>query len=173
MNDVSVTFDARAFYQASEIFKKDVVMARKRGMNKAAQLIRNKTRQLIKGTNPNLDKASTNPKYSDKISDGVMIQRADYNKLVGDDIVSVHVMGKRSSDSGTFRLRFFENGTVDRYTSSYKRKGKNGKVYRVKGHYVGKIKGHNFLKQASQSEMPKAPLMIDNEINKAIDKFNK
>lgn len=59
-----------------------------------------------------------NPKYNDLLSDAIRISRVDEV----DSAIKVHIMGVRSKGSGTFRLRFFENGTKERFQSQLKGK---------------------------------------------------
>ncbi len=56
--------------------------------------------------------------YNDALIDGIRVTgiKEDGNW------VGVHILGSRASGSGTFRLRFFELGTKDRYVSTYKGK---------------------------------------------------
>ena len=152
-----------------ENFKKEVLKARKRGMNKAVSKIRNRTRRLIKSS----FKKSTSSKYNDTLAEGARVSKYKDSSLVGEAIAGAHIMGIRKKGSGTFRLRFFENGTVKRFVKDHDRKNrKNGGKHKVKGHTTGRIKGKGFFKSAVASEISKATSIIEQELNKAIDKCN-
>lgn len=156
--------------KVDERFKKEVLKARKRGMNKAVMKIRNKTKSLIKSSLP--ASKNKNPKYSDTLLEGARVSKYKDSSLVGEAIAGAHIMGVRKSGSGTFRLRFFEGGTDKRYVKDHSRKNKNGGTHKVKGHYTGRIKGKGFFKSAVDSEISKASSIIEQELNKAIDKCN-
>ena len=50
--------------------------------------------------------------YKDKLIDAVRVSKV---QSTGDEVTTkVHIMGVRSSGSGTFRARFFEGGTKER-----------------------------------------------------------
>lgn len=152
-----------------ENFKKEVLKARKRGMNKAVSKIRNRTRSLIKSS----FKKSTSSKYNDTLAEGARVSKYKESSLVGEAIAGAHIMGIRKKGSGTFRLRFFENGTAKRFVKDHDRKNrKNGGKHKVKGHTTGRIKGKGFFKSAVASEISKATSIIEQELNKAIDKCN-
>ena len=157
--------------QISDELRKEILKARKRGMNKAAMKIRNKTRSLIKSAFP----ASTKPnsKYSDKIIEGARVSKYRESTLAGEAVAGVHIMGVRNKSSQTFKLRFFEGGTVERFTKSYKRKNRvNGGMHNVKAHRTGSIKGKGFFSSAVQSELQNAPSVIEQELIKAVIKCN-
>ena len=152
-----------------ENFKKEVLKARKRGMNKAVSKIRNRTRSLIKSS----FKKSTSSKYNDTLAEGARVSKYKDSSLVGEAIAGAHIMGIRKKGSGTFRLRFFENGTAKRFVKDHDRKNrKNGGKHKVKGHTTGRLKGKGFFKSAVASEISKATSIIEQELNKAIDKCN-
>ncbi len=165
MNDLIIQWKS-----ISDDLRKEIVKGRKRGMMKAVRNIRNKTKSLLKRLLPNSTKS--NPKYNDKLIDAVRVSKFREIDFLGESVASVHIMGTRSKSSGTYRTRFFENGTVDRHTKDYKRKSKSGKLYHVKGHRTGKIIGLNFFSEAVSSELKNAPSVIESELIKAIQKCN-
>ena len=89
-------------------------------------------------------------------------------KVEGDTVTTkVHVLGVRSSGSGTYRARFFEGGTQPRettedYTDSL------GRTYK-KGKPLGRIKALNYFQQA-QSAMSNVTVSLDKVINDLIAK---
>lgn len=166
MNDLVSQWD-----KVDERFKKEVVKARKRGMNKAVMKIRNTARKLIKSSLP--ASKNKNPKYSDTLLDGARVSKYKDSSLVGEAIAGAHIMGVRKSGSGTFRLRFFESDTDRRFIKDHEQKNrKNGGTHKVKGHFTGRIKGKRFFKSAVDTEISKASSIIEQELNKAIEKCN-
>ena len=166
MNDLVTQWD-----KVSDEFKKEVLKARRRGMNKAVSKIRNATKKLIKSTFPNATKSSD--KYNDSLIEGARVSKYRESTLVGEAVAGTHIMGLRKKGSGTFRLRFFEGGTDKRFIKDHKRRNpKNGGMHHVKGHYTGSIKGKGFFKSAVDSEINNASSIIEEELNKAIDKCN-
>lgn len=112
-----------------------------------------------------IDLAKKTDKYNDSLEDGVIMRKAKGN--YDEDIYSiVHIMGTRSTGSGTFRLRFFEKGTKDRYQQSSN--GMNLKKPRFLGH----IKPYWFFKNANSTIESRLDQIYIEEIGKAIDKIN-
>lgn len=99
------------------------------GIRKSAQILINRTKALIKSSLHNTTKP--NRFNGKKMVNGVKF-KADREKLEG----KVHIMGD-------FRLKFFEKGTVERFT-----RGKKGFRSGRKGHSTGAIKSIGFFKQA-------------------------
>lgn len=152
-----------------ERFKKEILKARRKGMNKAVMKIRNKTKSLVKSS----FNKSNSSKYSDKLEDAARVSKFKDSTLVGEAIAGAHIMGIRKKGSGTFRLRFFESDTQKRFVKDHTRKNrKNGGIHKVKGHTTGRIKGRGFFKSAVDSEISKATSIIEQELIKAIDKCN-
>lgn len=150
-------------------FRKEILKARRRGMNKAVMAIRNKTRSLVKTglgrTNRNL--------YNDKIWEGARVSKYKEIESLNEAIAAVHIMGTSKKGSGTYRLRFFENGTKERKTNDYIRTHpKTGRRFKVSGHYIGKIGPKEFFKNAVSETINKAPNIIEAEIKKAIERCN-
>lgn len=88
--------------------------------------------------------ASKNSNYVDTISDAVMMSKMDGTG------VTVHVLGHRGKGSQTYKARFFEKGTKDRYAKSWK--GKRLKKKR----YMDRIKDLRFFRKAVTSNQQKA-----------------
>ena len=88
--------------------------------------------------------------YSDTLLDAVRQQKNDSamarsNGQFGRTFV--HILGVNASSSGTFRARFFENGTVERETGA-DYKDSIGRLYPA-GQRRGKLKALNYLKDAT------------------------
>lgn len=120
----------------------------KRALYRAAYFLREKIQNQLISSLP----ASTkrNPKYSDTLVDAVQFTRVDGASLV------VNAMGNRKPKSGTFRARFFEEGTVERF-----HKKRNGiRLKRKKS--VGHIKPYKFFSSAvSANENAAIQIMRD------------
>lgn len=99
--------------------------------------------------------AKTNPDYSDTLLDAVRqgsnaTNRSD--EIFGRSIV--HVLGSRDSDSGTYRARFFELGTIERHQKKVRYTDDNGKLKTKKfknPKSLGKITALKYLAEASKS----------------------
>lgn len=152
-------------------FVNEIIKARKRGLNKAVSKIRNTTVRNIRSKFPNASKPSKY--FNDRMIEGARVVKYHESTLIGDGIAGAHVLGTQKKGSGTFRLRFFEGGTKERFVKTHKRKNrKNAGTHTVKGHSVGKIKGLKFFDGAVSSELKNAKSIIDNELKKAIEKCN-
>ena len=103
--------------------------------------------------------------FKDKLIDAVRVSKI---KVEGDEIkTAVHVLGVRSSGSGTYRARFFEGGTQARETSK-EYTDSLGRTYK-KGKPLGRIKALNFFQKA-QSVMSNLTVSLDKVINDLINK---
>lgn len=129
--------------------------AEKRALYRAAYFFREKIRQQLSTALP----ASTkrNPKYSDTLVDAVGFTKVDGASLV------VNAMGNRRPNSGTYRTRFFEDGTVERFHK--KRNGINLK----KKKSVGKIKPLKFFSSAVQANENAAIKLMQDVISEYVD----
>ena len=142
MNKIKVEIDdsqVQAVFSALNVKnQKKTLMG---GIRKSAQILINRTKALIKSNLNNTTKA--NRFNGKKMVNGVKF-KADREKLEG----KVHIMGD-------FRLKFFEKGTVERFTKGRKkiwnggfRGGRRDYNRKGKGHSTGAIKSIGFFKQA-------------------------
>lgn len=91
--------------------------------------------------------------YKDKLIDAVRVSKV---QSTGDEVTTkVHIMGVRSSGSGTFRARFFEGGTKERQSKSGKK--------------LGKIEALNFFAKAENS-MSNLTVSLDQVLTNLINK---
>lgn len=135
----------------------------KRALNKAAVALKDLTKSNFASLD--LNQHSTNSKYNDSLEDGIKMVKARGN--YDEDFYStVHIMGNMASGSGTFRLRFFEKGTQDRFQQSI-----HGKPLQ-KPRYVGQIKPNWFFKNANQQIESQLDNIYLKEIDKSIEKVN-
>lgn len=153
----------KVFDQFAELTVKEMTAAVKRALKKGAQALR---KQTVSNMEASFNSTARNPLYSDRITDAARVSKvsADY----GEDMeVKVHIMGTQKSGSGTYRARFFENGTVDRYAKTWR-----GKPL-TKQRYLGRLQSKGFFTAANSSVLPSLPSMYMTEIDKAIQKMNK
>ena len=103
--------------------------------------------------------------YNDKVEDAVMISKVDGG--FEDELSQrVHVMGIRKSGSQTYKFRFLEKGTKERYATKWK-----GNTLK-KPRRLGKIDGRWFFKNAQNQVFPNLPSIYLAEIEKTINKLN-
>lgn len=131
-----------------EKMREELPRAEKRALYHAAYFLRDKIRQSLISSIPKAD--SHNPKYSDTLIDAIGFTKVDGASL------NINAMGNRRKNSGTFRTRFFENDTKDRYQKTYK--GIKLKKKRFLGHITGT---HFFANSVSQNESQAVSLMRD------------
>ena len=116
--------------------------AEKRALYRAAYFLRDKIRQSLTSSLPKA--TNRNPKYSDTLIDAIGFTKVDGASL------NINAMGNRKKTSGTYRTRFFENDTRDRYQKSYR--GQKLKKKRFLGH----ITGTHFFRNAVEANQPAA-----------------
>ncbi|MEE3443222.1 MAG: hypothetical protein VZQ49_00045 [Methanobrevibacter sp.] len=116
--------------------------AERRALYRAAYFLRDKIRQSLTSSLPKA--TNRNPKYSDTLIDAIGFTKVDGASL------NINAMGNRKKTSGTYRTRFFENDTRDRYQKSYK--GQKLKKKRFLGH----ITGTHFFRNAVEANQPAA-----------------
>lgn len=104
---------------------------------RAAYALREKLRHSLVSSLPKA--IQRNPRYSDTLVDAIGFTKVDGASL------NVNAMGTRKSSSGTYRTRFFEAGTKDRY-----QKTRNG-IRLKKKKFIGKIKPTNFFSSTVQA----------------------
>lgn len=103
------------------------------------------------------------PKYDDVLTDAIL-----YGKPQGNDqgkIIKISILGNRNSKSGTFRLRFFENGTKDRYQKTYA-----GKKLHPK-RFLGHINALNFFHDAVVQNEQQVAQAMEEIINKKMSEI--
>lgn len=131
----------------------DIDRIEKRVLRKGLNEIRKTAKSNLRKALPNATKRS--PYYDDTLMSGVMQSiTQEGHEIIG----KVHVMGTRRSASGTFRLRFFEGGTVDR-------------VKKSTGKSTGKIEPLNFFNNAVSSSEGAALTKIEQEWDNEIEKL--
>lgn len=139
----------------ADLSLKEITKATKSALKKAAATLKANTQRNVLAELG--DAATSRGRYFDTLVDGVRITK--YNNR--EDSIAVHIMGSRATGSGTFRLRFFEGGTVGRMTS-----GRGTEKYPN-----GDITAHNFFADAIKST--NTDNIIVTQIDKVVEKINK
>lgn len=130
----------------------------------------NLTQSVVNRNNPHWYKGNL-VTYSDKMEDAVRLGRYDKGGYVGDQSIKVHIMGTRNTGSGTYRARFIEKGTKERYAKTAR--NRNHELIRLKKpKRLGRISGRWFFKNAQQQVIPSLPGLYMREIDKTINKLN-
>jgi len=143
-----------------EEMKRELPKAEKRALYRAAYFLRDKIRQSLVSSLP---KATVkNPRYSDTLVDAVGFTRPDGASI------NINAMGNRKPTSGTYRARFFENDTKDRYQKTYRG------VKLKKKRYLGHITGTHFFNNAVQSNESAAVQLMREVISEYVQEiYNK
>lgn len=134
--------------------------AEKKALYRAAYFLRDKIRQSLTSSLPKA--TNRNPKYSDTLIDAVGFTKVDGASL------NINAMGNRKKTSGTYRTRFFENDTRDRYQKSYK-----GQKLKKK-HFLGHITGTHFFSNAVEANKQAATELMRESISEFVEEiYNK
>ncbi len=139
--------------------KEELPRAEKRALYRAAYFLRDKIRQSLVAAIPKA--AQPNPKYNDTLVDAVGFTRVDGASL------NVNAMGTRKTGSGTYRTRFFEEQTRDRY-----QKTRNG-VRLKKKKYLGHVGPTHFFRDAVQANQNQAVELMREVINQYVQEIYK
>lgn len=123
---------------------------------KGAEVLKNQTRANFSSALPASNEQGM--KYNDRLIDAIRNSRTE------GDFIIVHVLGTRQSGSGTFRARFFEKGTIDRYQKTY------AGVPLKKKKYLGRIKPLRFFASAITSTQSQVISTMQNAIDFMIKK---
>lgn len=166
MSNTKFEIDAKNLEEIiNQLSGKEMAKAQKRALSKAGRLLFKQTKQNVASMVPNSRKP--NPKYSDTLYDGVRIgvqQDSDFRWFV-----KVHVLGSRGKTSGTFRLRFFEGGTVPRKTKNAYT-DKLGRTYPA-GQNRGQLRAINFFSSAVSAKQSEVIDAIETNLLEEIQKI--
>lgn len=126
----------------------------KKALYRAAIFMRDQIRNEMIAKIP---KANTrNPKYIDTLADAVGFTHPEGGSL------NVNALGNRKSGSGTYRARFFEKGTQERY-----QRRRNG-IKLKKKKSVGKLPAKPFFQGAVQASQNQAVELMRDTITKYV-----
>lgn len=166
MSNTKFEIDAKNLEEIiNQLSGKEMAKAQKRALSRAGRLLFKQTKQNVASMVPNSRKP--NPKYSDTLYDGVRIgvhQDSDFRWFV-----KVHVLGSRGKTSGTFRLRFFEGGTVPRKTKNAYT-DKLGRTYPA-GQNRGQLRAINFFSSAVSAKQSEVIDAIETNLLEEIQKI--
>lgn len=166
MSKVNIDISTEDLEQVlDQLSGKEMMSAQRRALSRAGRLLYKKTQQNAASSVPKV--RQPNPKYSDTMYEGVRMsvtQEKDFRWYF-----KVHILGTRKKTSGTFRLRFFEGGTVPRKTR-YSYTDKLGRTYPA-GLNRGSLKGTNFFSSAVSASESQVLTAIEENLVKEIQKI--
>lgn len=145
----NIEFDASRFYAFVESMdKKTMNKAERDALRKSVRIVSGQTRRNLRGRWPK----SFSAKGGRKPSEGVVanVQKSTKGELYG----QVHIMGTGKPDSRGYLLRFFEMGTVERFTKVRSRAYRGRSVSELRSRmmgYRGRIKPLWFFRDAVAS----------------------
>lgn len=143
-----------SFIGAFEEISERMPRVEKYALYKAAAYLRDAVRKSIISNVPK--STIRNPKYNDTLADAARFTRVDGASL------TVHALGTRQKGSGTFRTRFFETNTRERYQKTFR--GVKLKKKRRLGH----ITGTNFFSSAIEANRTAAEQIMADVITKYV-----
>ena len=121
MSKTGIEIIQDTFSKSAEEVLKVMPKAEKSALRRGATVIKNAAKKNFRALGL---KKSSKSKYSDRLIDAIRSSKPNDGQII------VHTMGTRKSSSGTFRTRFFEAGTQERF---YKTKtGKKKSIGRIK-----------------------------------------
>lgn len=144
------------YQQFLDFNQKEMRQALRGGITNAANQLRSGTKRNVRAMLPAA--RNYNPRFDDTMLDAVKRSKIIETKK-GEMSTKVHIMGTRATGSGTYRLRFFEKGTRERYT-------------RTGHHYRGRIVPLWFFRTANQVWESQYDSIMDAAMAKAIQKTN-
>lgn len=151
-----ITLSVRGSFKGNfDEIAKEMPNIEKRALYRAAYFLRDKIRESLISAVPKA--TQKNPKYTDTLVDAVGFSRVDGAST------TINAMGTRKTGSGTYRTRFFEEGTVKRY-----HKKRNGiRLKRKK--YIGYIKPTKFFSSAVNANKDAAVKLMEDVITEYVD----
>lgn len=152
------------FNKFKELTGKEMDIAIRKAIRTAAKEIKDKTIQNAESGIKTYDNHPDSPYNGDTILDAPRVSKIEDRYDEDDLSIKVHVMGSRKSDSQTYRFRFLEKGTKDRYQLTYRGKELN------KPRYIGRITPRYYFKKANEETNVES--IYVRELDKAINKIN-
>ena len=151
-----ITLSIRGSFKGNfDEIAKEMPNIEKRALYRAAYFLRDKIRESLISAVPKA--TQKNPKYTDTLVDAVGFSRVDGAST------TINAMGTRKTGSGTYRTRFFEEGTVKRY-----HKKRNG-VRLKKKKYIGFIKPTHFFSSAVNANKDAAVKLMEDVLTEYVD----
>ena len=166
--NVQFTYDSSEMRKMNRWFsEKDWFNVKKRALNKGANHLKKDAKKLFKTKLPAATKR--NPNYNDRLIDAIRSSKVKETGL-GELSVKVHTMGNRKKGSGTFRARFFEGSTQERFIEpGYT--DKLGRKY-TKKRSIGRIHPALYFFRDTVSNLNKVKPDINNYLEAEINKIN-
>ena len=155
--DALKQFEAFEQLTAKEM-KKALTQGLRKASTKVRTAIRKELRKSVNGSN------KVNPKFNDTLEQGV--RTTNVKEVDGNIITHVTISSNNKKGSGSYRLKFFDKGTNERYAKTWK-----GKPLKKKRR-LGRIKTYNFFQNGLNSSASDFNQTLETEINKAVDKIN-
>lgn len=151
-----ITLSIRGSFKGNfDEIAKEMPNIEKRALYRAAYFLRDKIQQSLISAVPKA--TQKNPKYIDTLVDAVGFSRVDGAST------TINAMGTRKTGSGTYRTRFFEEGTVKRY-----HKKRNG-IKLKKKKYIGFIKPTHFFSSAVNANKDAAVKLMEDVLTEYVD----
>ena len=151
-----ITLSIRGSFKGNfDEIAKEMPNIEKRALYRAAYFLRDKIRESLISAVPKA--TQKNPKYIDTLVDAVGFSRVDGAST------TINAMGTRKTGSGTYRTRFFEEGTVKRY-----HKKRNG-IKLKKKKYIGFIKPTHFFSSAVNANKDAAVKLMEDVLTEYVD----
>lgn len=151
------------FDKFSSLAKGEMIKSMKSAIKAGAQQLKKET---LSNARAGIKTYNNLPgKYIDSILDAVRVSRLvdEYDE---DLYQKVHVMGTRKKGSQTYKFRFLEGGTKDRYQRTLK-----GRPLK-KPRYIGRITPRRYFGQAKRTVLPQLDRIFIAKINECVNKVN-
>lgn len=168
MANVEFKVDTSSMQRMNRWFSdKDWFSIKKKALNKAGGAIKKTVKEKFKTELPTATKR--NPNYNDRLIDAVRSSKVK-EKGLGKLLLKIHVMGTRKKGSGTFRARFFEKGTQERFIKpGYT--DRLGRKY-TKKRSIGRIHPPLYFFRDSMSSINTASVNMNSYLEQEINKLN-
>ena len=158
MNDILIkTNDTDGFFKELE---EEVHDAKQSALRHAGLVLKNSIKDAFRSSG--INDTGKSGKFNDRLIDAIR-----QTPVTGTDTsVKVHILGVREKGSGTYRLRFFEGGTKERFQKTYK-----GKPLKKK-RSLKKIKDYHFFASSAESSWQAAMDAFNQTFDKKINQTN-
>lgn len=162
--EVFQKFSALSTYEMTKCMKSAVRMG--------SQALKKET---ISNARAGIKTYNNNPgQYNDSILDAVRVGKM--HDEVGSDIYQiVSVLGTRNKGSQSYKFRFLEAGTRDRYQKkrTVRRNGQKVQITLKKPKYIGRITPRYFFRNAKNTVLPQLSRIFLSKINECMNKISK
>ena len=168
----------KAFEAFCNLTGQEMTKALSSGLRKAAKEVVNLTKLnaksgMMKRNNPHWYDGKL-VSYSDKIEDAPRhgrVYAGGYGGVADDMYVNISIFGSNARDSGTYRFRFLDQGTKERFAKNYRTKDGQLKLLK-KPRRLGHIAPRWWFRNAYQAVLPNVDSIILEAVEKAVNKIN-